>query len=89
MNHSHSCREILRKQLGNSWHVLLPGWASSHEFCDNCQDKTAQAMLDNRAMLLELLDSLPTELQKAAFVQSFENLRKLSRREIKTAPPCI
>lgn len=39
------------------------------KLCDNCQSKTVQPVADDRAMLLELLDSLPLELQKAAFVQ--------------------
>lgn len=38
-------------------------------------------MTDDRAMLLELLDSLPAELQKAAFVQLSESLGRLPRRE--------
>ena len=57
------------------------------KLCDNCKDKTAQAVLNDRAMLMELLDSLPTELQKAAFVQLSESLGKLPRREIRTGPP--
>ncbi|MCI8386829.1 MAG: hypothetical protein HFE95_10385 [Acutalibacter sp.] len=40
-------------------------------------------------MLLELLDSLPTELQKAAFVQLSESLGRLPKREIRTGPPRI
>ena len=59
------------------------------KLCDNCQDKTVQAVTDDRAMLLELLNSLPMELQKAAFVQLSNNLAKLPRREIRTAPPRI
>lgn len=54
------------------------------KLCDNCQGKTVQAVTDDRAMLLELLDSLPTELQKAAFMQLSESLGKLPRREIRT-----
>lgn len=57
------------------------------KLCDNCQGKTVQAVLDDRAMLMELLDSLPTELQKAAFVQLSESLGRLPRREIRTEPP--
>ena len=59
------------------------------KFCDNCQGKTAQAVLNDRAMLMELLDSLPTELQKAAFVQLSESLGRLPKREIRTGPPRI
>lgn len=57
------------------------------KLCDNCQGKTVQAVLDDRTMLMELLDSLPTELQKAAFVQLSESLGRLHRREIRTGPP--
>ena len=57
------------------------------KLCDNCQGKTVRAMTDDRTMLLELLDSLPTDLQKAAFVQLSESLGKLPRREIRTGPP--
>lgn len=57
------------------------------KLCDNCQGKTVQAVTDDRAMLLELLDSLPTELKKAAFAQLSESLGKLPRREIRTGPP--
>jgi len=53
------------------------------KLCDNCQSKTAQAFADDRATLLELLDSLPAELQKAAFVQLSENLSRLPHREIR------
>lgn len=51
------------------------------KLCDDCQGKTVRAMTDDRTMLLELLDSLPVELQKAAFVQLSNNLAKLPRRE--------
>lgn len=51
------------------------------KLCDGCQGKTVRAMTDDRTMLLELLDSLPTELKKAAFVQLSNNLAKLPRRE--------
>ncbi|WP_304433186.1 AbrB/MazE/SpoVT family DNA-binding domain-containing protein [Acutalibacter muris] len=59
------------------------------KLCDNCQDKTVQAVTDDHAMLLELLDSLPVELQKAAFVQLSESLGRLPKREIRTGPPRI
>ena len=52
------------------------------KLCDNCHGKTMQAVTDDRAMLLEMLDSLPMELQKAAFVQLSNNLAKMPRREI-------
>ena len=51
------------------------------KLCDDCQGKTVRAMTDDRTMLLELLDSLPVELQKAAFVQLSNNSAKLPRRE--------
>ena len=35
------------------------------KLCNNCQGKTVQAVLDDRTMLMEMLDSLPVELQKA------------------------
>ena len=57
------------------------------KLCDDCQGKPVQAMTDDRAILLELLDSLPTELKKAAFVQLSESLGRLPRREIRTGPP--
>ena len=59
------------------------------KLCDNCHGKTVQAVTDDRAMLLELLDSLPLELQKAAFVQLSNNLAKLPHREIRPFPPSI
>ena len=59
------------------------------KLCDNCQGKAAQDMAEDKAMLLELLDSLPAELQKAAFVQLSESLGRLPRREIRTEPPRI
>ncbi len=49
----------------------------------NCKGKTVQAATSDRATLLELLDSLPVELQKAAFVQLPENLSRLPHREIR------
>lgn len=52
------------------------------KLCDNCQGKTVQVTLDDRAMLSELLDSLPAELQKAAFVQLSNSLSRLPCREI-------
>lgn len=59
------------------------------KLCDNCQGKTVQTVTDDRATLLEMLDSLPMELQKAAFVQLSESLGRLPRREIRTSPPGI
>ena len=59
------------------------------KLCDDCQGKTVRAMMDDRATLLELLDSLPTELKKAAFVQLSESLGRLPKREIRTGPPRI
>ena len=57
------------------------------KLCDNCQGKAAQDMAEDKAMLLELLDSLPTGLQKAAFVQPSESLGRLPKREIRTGSP--
>lgn len=59
------------------------------KLCDNCQGKTVQAVLDDRTMLSELLDSLPVELQKAAFVQLSNSLGRLPRRELRTSKPGI
>ena len=59
------------------------------KLCDDCQGKTVRDMMDDRATLLELLDSLPTELKKAAFVQLSESLGRLPKREIRTGPPRI
>lgn len=61
----------------------------SEKLRDDCLGETVQAMTDDRAMLLELLDSLPTELQKVAFVQLSESLGRLPKREIRTGPPRI
>lgn len=52
------------------------------KLCDDCQGKSVRAAADDRAMLRDLLDSLPTELQKVAFVQLSESLGRLPRREI-------
>ena len=57
------------------------------KLCDDCQGRAVRAVTDDRDMLRDLLDSLPTELQKVAFVQLSESLGKLPRREIRTAPP--
>ena len=57
------------------------------KLCDNCQSKTAQAVSDGHTRLLNQLDSLPLELQKAAFVQLSNSLSRLPRREIKTSRP--
>jgi len=51
------------------------------KLCDNCQSKTVQAATSDRATLMELLDSLPVEMQKAAFVQLSNNLSRLPHRE--------
>lgn len=86
----------IRQRVGFAYNDVLSFTESSdgrsvivrrEKLCDNCQGKTVQAMTDDRTMLLELLDSLPTELQKAAFVQLSESLGKLPRREIRTGPP--
>ena len=86
----------IRQRVGFEYNDVLSFTESSdgcsvivrrEKLCDNCQGKTVQAMTDDRAMLLELLDSLPTELQKAAFVRLSESLGKLPRREIRTEPP--
>ena len=57
--------------------------------CDDCQGKSVQAVANDRVMLRNLLDSLPTELQKAAFVQLSESLGRLPKREFRTGPPRI
>lgn len=81
----------IRQRVGFSFNDVLSFTESSdglaviirrEKLCDNCQGKSLQAMADDRTMLLELLDSLPTELQKAAFVQLSESLGRLPRREI-------
>ncbi len=86
----------IRQRVGFEYNDVLSFTESSdgrsvivrrEKLCDNCQGKTVRAMTDDRAMLLELLDSLPTELQKAAFVQLSESLGKLPIREIRTGPP--
>lgn len=59
------------------------------KLCDDCQGKAVRAVADDRVMLHDLLDSLPTELKKAAFVQLSESLGRLPRREIRTGPPHI
>ena len=59
------------------------------KLCDNCKDKTVQAVTDDHAMLLELLDSLPVELQQAASVQPSESLGRLPKRQIRTGPQRI
>ena len=86
----------IRQRVGFAYNDVLSFTESSdgrsvivrrEKLCDNCQGKAAQDMAEDKAMLLELLDSLPTELQKAAFVQLSESLGKLPRREIRTGPP--
>lgn len=86
----------IRQRVGFEYNDVLSFTESSdgrsvivrrEKLCDNCQGKAAQDMEEDKAMLLELLDSLPAELQKAAFVQLSESLRRLHRREIRTGPP--
>ena len=86
----------IRQRVGFAYSDVLSFTESSdgrsvivrrEKLCDNCKGKAAQDMAEDKAMLLELLDSLPTELQKAAFVQLSESLGKLPRREIRTGPP--
>lgn len=55
------------------------------KLCDNCKGANVQAVSQDRATLLELLGSLPVELQKAAFVQLSNNLSRLLRREIRSS----
>ena len=86
----------IRQRVGFEYNDVLSFTESSdgrsvivrrEKLCDNCQGKTVRAMTDDRAMLLELLDSLPAELQKVAFVQLSESLGRLPRLEIRTGPP--
>ena len=86
----------IRQRVGFAYNDVLSITESSdgravivrrEKLCDDCQGKTLRAMTDDKTMLLELLDSLPTELQKVAFVQLSESLGRLPRREIRTAPP--
>lgn len=88
----------IRQRMGFAYNDVLSFTESAdgrsvivrrEKLCDNCQDKTVQAVMDDRTMLLELLDSLPLELQKVALVQLSNNLAKLPRREIRTSPPGI
>ena len=81
----------IRQRVGFAYNDVLSFTESSdgrtvivrrEKLCDDCQGKTVRAMTDDRTMLLELLDSLPTELKKAAFVQLSESLGRLPRREI-------
>ena len=81
----------IRQRVGFAYNDVLSFTESSdgcsvivrrEKLCDNCQGKAAQDMAEDKAMLLELLDSLLTELQKAAFVQLSESLGRLPRREI-------
>ena len=80
----------IRQRVGFAYNDVLSFSESEDErsvvirrekLCDDCQGKTVRAVADDRAMLCEMLDSLPTELQKAAFVQLSNNLAKLPRRE--------
>lgn len=86
----------IRQRVGFAYNDVLSFTESSdgrsvivrrEKLCDDCQGKATQDMAEDKAMLLELLDSLPTELQKAAFVQLSESLGRLPRREIRTGPP--
>ena len=86
----------IRQRVGFAYNDVLSFTESSdgrtvivrrEKLCDACQGKSVRAMADDHAMLRDLLDSLPTELQKVAFVQLSENLGRLPRREIRTAPP--
>lgn len=86
----------IRQRVGFAYNDVLSFTESSdgrsvivrrEKLCDNCQGKSLQAMTDDRTMLLELLDSLLAELQKAVFVQLSESLGRLPRREIRTGPP--
>ena len=88
----------IRQRVGFAYSDVLSFTESSdgrsvivrrEKLCDNCKGKAAQDMAEDKAMLLELLDSLPTELQKAAFVQLLESLGRLPKREIRTGPPRI
>ena len=84
----------IRQRVGFAYNDVLSFTESSdgrsvivrrEKLCDDCQGKTVQAMTDDMTMLLELLDALPTELKKAAFVQLSESLGRLPRREIRTS----
>lgn len=86
----------IRQRVGFAYNDVLSFTESSdgrtvivrrEKLCDDCQGKTVRAMTDDRAMLMELLDSLPMELKKAAFVQLSESLGRLPKREIRTGPP--
>ena len=88
----------IRQRVGFAYNDVLSFTESSdgrtvivrrEKLCDDCQRKTVRAMTDDRTMLLELLDSLPTELKKAAFVQLSESLGRLPKREIRTGPSHI
>jgi len=88
----------IRQRMGFAYNDVLSFTESSdgrsvivrrEKLYDDCQGKTVQAMTDDRAILLELLDSLPTELKKAAFVQLSESLGRLPKREFRTGPPRI
>ena len=86
----------IRQRVGFAYNDVLSFTESSdgrtvivrrEKLCDDCQGKTVRAMTDDRAMLMELLDSLPMELKKAAFVQLSESPGRLPKREIRTGPP--
>ena len=88
----------LRQRVGFAYNDVLSFTESEdgrsvivrrEKLCDNCQGKAAQDMTEDKAMLLELLDSLPTELQKAAFVQLSNSLSRLPHRELRTSKPGI
>ncbi len=81
----------IRQRVGFAYNNVLSFTESSdgrtvivhrEKLCDDCQGKSVRAAADDRAMLRDLLDSLPTELQKVAFVQLSESLGRLPRREI-------
>lgn len=81
----------IRQRVGVAYNDVLSFTESSdgrsvivrrEKLCDDCQGKSVRAAADDRAMLRDLLDSLPTELQKVAFVQLSESLGRLPRREI-------
>ena len=88
----------IRQRVGFAYNDVLSFTKSSdgrsvivrrEKLCDDCQGKGARAVTDDRAMLCELLDSLPTELKMVAFVQLSESLGRLPKREIRTAPPSL
>ena len=86
----------IRQRVGFAYNDVLSFTESSdgrtvivrrEKLCDGCHGKSMRAAADDRAMLRELLGSLPTDLEKAAFVQLSESLGRLPKGEIRTAPP--